>query len=143
MPWIKKKRRQKWYRNKVLKTYSALTLGCFLIAALLSISVDKLSIFIQEPKSPVIGDRAQQLDKSATPNAPTKLNKPVADIIDLGDSKQLEQWKKTYSEKKKLDDQDRERIEELKQKYSNKLDPEEQERLKERYRQSRTSDSQR
>ena len=90
-----------------------------------------------------IEDMARQLDKPATPNAPTKLKKPVADIIDLGDSKQLEQWKKTYSEKKKLDDQDRQRIEELKRKYSDKLDPEELERLKEKYRQSQSSESKR
>jgi hypothetical protein len=143
MPWVKKRRHRKWYRKTSVKTYSAIILACIVVAAILSFVVERFPIFVDQLEESIIEDMARQLDKPGTQDAPVKLKSPVSDKIDLLDRKQIEQLRKTYSERKKLGDQDRERIEELKRKYSHKLGPEELERLKKKYRKSQTSDSQR
>lgn len=143
MPWVKKKRHRKWYRQTNVKTYSAVILACIVVAAILSFVVERVPIFVDQLEESIIEDMARQLDQPATSDAPVKLKKPVADIIDLGDSKQLEQWKKTYSETGKLADQDRQRIEELKQKYKKDMDPAKLEKFKKKYGQPPRSDEKR
>ena len=141
MPWVKKKRRRKWYRKTNVKAYSVIILACIVVAAILSFVVERFPIFIDEIEESIIEDMARQLDRTVTPGTPGKFRPSLSDEIDPADRKQLEELKKTYSETGKLDDQDRERIEELKRKYSNKMDPEELEKLMKKYEQYQRSDS--
>ena len=143
MPWVKKRRHRKWYRKTNVKTYSAIILACIVVAAVLSFVVERFPIFVDQLEEAIIEDMARQLDKTTSPDTPVKLRPPLADKIDLGDRKQLEQLKKTYSETGKLDDQDRQRIEELKRKYKNNMDPSELEKLKKKYEHPQKSDSNR
>ncbi len=143
MPWVKKRRRRKWYRRTNLKAYSVIILACIAVAAILSFVVERFPIFVDQLEESIIEDMARQLNKSSAPNSPEKLKTPLADRIDLDDPKQLEQLKKAYADKEALDDQDRRKIEDLKQKYADKMDPEELEKLEEKYRQMQSSDSRR
>ena len=141
MPWVKKKRHRKWYRQTNVKTYSAIILACIVVAAILSFVVERFPIFVDQLEESIIEDMARQLNTTASPDTPVKLRPPLADKIDLVDRKQLEQLKKTYSETGKLADRDRQRIEELKRKYKNNMDPAELEKLKKKYGEPQRSDS--
>ncbi|MFC1581069.1 hypothetical protein ACFL4N_09220 [Thermodesulfobacteriota bacterium] len=143
MPWIKKKRHRKWYRQTNIKTYSAIILACIVVAAILSFVVERVPIFVDQLEESIIEDMARQLDTTASPDKPLKLRPPLADKVDLIDRKQIEKLKKAYSETGKLADQDSQRIEELKRKYKDNMDPDELEKLKKKYRQSQRSDSKR
>ena len=143
MPWVKKKRRRKWYRKANVKAYSVIILACIVVAAILSFVMERFPIFVDQLEESIIEDMARQLDTTASPDTPVKLRPPLADKVDLVDRKQLERLKKTYSETGKLPDQDRQRIEELKRKYKNNMDPSELEKLKKKYQPSKKSDSNR
>lgn len=143
MPWVKKRRRRRWYRRTNVKAYSVIILACIAVAAILSFVVERFPIFVDQLEESIIEDMARQLNKSAAPDSPVKLKPPLADRIDLDDPKQLEQLKKAYADKEELDDQDRRKIEDLKQKYADKMGPEELEKLEEKYRQMQSSDSRR
>jgi hypothetical protein len=139
VPWVKKRRRRKWYRKTNVKAYSVIVLACIVIAAILSFLVERFPVSVDEPVESVSNDMTLELDKSAAPDTAVRVRKPLADT--LKDRRQLEQLRKTYTVNKEPDDQELEEIEDLKRKYDDKLDPEELERLKEKYRQSRRLDT--
>ena len=139
MPWVKKKRRRKWYRKTDLKAYLVIILSCIVVAAALSFLVEQAPVFIDELEESVIQEMARQSDMAGTPGPAGKNGQSPLDRIDPADRRKLEALKKTYSETGKLDDQDREDLEELKRRYSNAVDSEDRERLMKQYRVSQES----
>ncbi|MBW2207648.1 MAG: hypothetical protein JRG79_12110, partial [Deltaproteobacteria bacterium] len=48
MPWVKKKRRRKWYSKTNVKAYSVIILACIVVAAILSFVMERFPIFVDQ-----------------------------------------------------------------------------------------------
>jgi len=130
VPWVKKKRRRKWYRKTNLKIYFVIVLFCVLVAAVLSILVEKAPVVIDGLEENIIREMARQSESVGGPNTPQEIRKPIQGVIDPADRRTLEKLQKTYAETGKLDARDRESIEALKRKYADEMDLEDLERLR-------------